>query len=807
MKFHILCTVIGAALLCMSAARAQVGGIAPASPATSSAQSNWSEFERVVKGRYGAEQLDLACEAPFDSANPLAMAAELGMRRGATQAFDRLSTRLTGTPLAPAEQRRQENEWLRQTARHKVWLPVTAETLIGSQIHDTAIQQRQVVSDDVLSPRDAVRLSQIRDLTSRLVGALPGDQPYRFRVFVTSERASSLSAHMGGHVYVSEGLLRDRGLSEADLALRIAHEIAHVTKRHVLRDFQTKLVDAYAVGSQTERDLRALTDPSSAFGLVAQRFTLAQTLARTFDHNNELEADSCAVWLAARVLSPDSLKTAIDRFEAHQAAAGDRSADGSVHPRSELRAQVMRLQLQRVAGLGLPLNAASLAAPATAPAMVPVAATPAPAVVAPAAGSTADAALANQILAMAREVARLHLADPTRTQFPAPPATLGPATRNLAFPFGWRVQDGGGKFAALYDVHESVVRSFNRAVHGSDTVFRYRGAGAFPGGRPYGGFANDSKHWILVPFSGLDLMAEIATARPVTEGDSLVGLLLNQDLLEARGIFTIDDIAAIGVLYGAADLSGMHGADANLLDQFVLYHQHANASSKSRLLTLRQECSEVQETFARKDCLTRLRTEYEAYGRKIAAGRLLSFYGDAQTRWDDSRKRVEVENIRVRAGSGDHAGCMEGAICVRVGPYGPGGNNVICYHVDRMPANRISLPMPEAEARDLSRRAGDISNLRGVSFLYEVTEPIRLRSDYRMCTGKWSRDKIMAEGRARLAGELLWGPQRSEYARRTTAAPAAGAQRPSGPAPVPMLQPAPTGKGPERGNKVVIEPK
>lgn len=346
----------GAVLLALLLAGCSVlaqGTAQDSSVPRASAQVNWKEFDRLVKGRFGAQQIDVACESPFDSASPIGMAAEIVLRRTTRDAADQIAMRLGGKPLTPAAKRKEEDEWMRQTARHKVWLPVSAEELLGAQLHDAVVKGRQLVAEEDLSPREADRLAQIRTLLSRMVESLPRDQPFKFKVFVSTQRESTLAAHMGGYLYVSEGLLRDRSLEEADLALRIAHEVAHVTKRHVIRDFQTKLVDSLEVGKQTESELRLLADPLAAFGLVMRRLQLAQALARTFDHHNELEADSCAVWLMSRVSTPEAMRSAIDRFASQDPGQGAdaRSADGSIHPRNDLRAQVMRMQFQRALAL------------------------------------------------------------------------------------------------------------------------------------------------------------------------------------------------------------------------------------------------------------------------------------------------------------------------------------------------------------------------------------------------------------------------------------------------------------------------
>lgn len=118
--------------------------------------------------------------------------------------------------------------------------------------------------------------------------------------------------------------------------------------------------------------------------------------------------------------------------------------------------------------------------------------------------SSNDQQLGNEIINDAREIKNLWLSAGGKASFPRPDPALGPATGNRDFPFGWQVHDRGGRYLALYDVHESVVRAFNRAIHGKDVVFPFGGANAFDDRRPYGGYAEDSKYWIVVPFAWLE---------------------------------------------------------------------------------------------------------------------------------------------------------------------------------------------------------------------------------------------------------------------------------------------------------------
>lgn len=324
-----------------------------------------TDFETKVSQRFGAERVDLSCAQSFDSASPVGLAMELGMRIGAHRLLQQLSSMLKQPPPTSPQQSADEIASLRHSARYKVWLPVEAEALIGEQLNQRLGVEGNLLPEDQLNARERNRLAEIRGLVEHLVAALPPDQPYRIRVVPTRQSESSMAVQMGGLLYVSEGLLRDRQLTRDDLVLRTAHEISHLTKRHVLRDFQTKAVDSYAVAQGAGKDLALLTQPDAMLKLVLQRFTLAQTLARKFDHFNEFEADSCGVLLMKRAGGFD-IATAIRRFEERQRGKAATMADMATHPPEELRVRLMQWQLaQPVAPVVAATSAVLAAEPAS----------------------------------------------------------------------------------------------------------------------------------------------------------------------------------------------------------------------------------------------------------------------------------------------------------------------------------------------------------------------------------------------------------------------------------------------------------
>lgn len=157
-----------------------------------------------------------------------------------------------------------------------------------------------------------------RDVAARLLGAAPlmandgvqryvnqvgrwlasqterPDLPWQFGVL----EAPQLNAFAtpGGNVFVTRGLL-ERMKSEAELAGVLAHEIAHVLRKHHLKAIQK--------GAQTALAGEALQQAlANRGGANANREKLislgSEVLTRGLDKGDELEADRLGVAIAAR---------------------------------------------------------------------------------------------------------------------------------------------------------------------------------------------------------------------------------------------------------------------------------------------------------------------------------------------------------------------------------------------------------------------------------------------------------------------------------------------------------------------------
>jgi predicted Zn-dependent protease len=157
-----------------------------------------------------------------------------------------------------------------------------------------------------------------RDVAARLLGAAPlmpnegvqryvnhvgrwlasqterPDLPWRFGVLDAPQL--NAFATPGGNVFITRGLL-ERMKSEAELAGVLAHEIAHVLRKHHLKAIQKGAQTALAGEALTQALARrdgANPNREKLIALGSEVFT------RGLDKSDELEADRLGVAIAAR---------------------------------------------------------------------------------------------------------------------------------------------------------------------------------------------------------------------------------------------------------------------------------------------------------------------------------------------------------------------------------------------------------------------------------------------------------------------------------------------------------------------------
>ncbi len=202
--------------------------------------------------------------------------------------------------------------------------------------------------------------------TQRYVGqvgqwiALQGERPaLPWRFALVESPAINAFATPGGIVLVTRGLY-ELLQSEDELAAVLAHEIAHVQRRHHYTVVRNQRLMQRASDELARRQQKAGGDARTGalVGTVAARAALV--VARGLDSGAEHQADRDAMVLAARAgYDSSALLTVLERIEAAPAQGADTSLLTATHPSPAARREALGLAVTpALEALALPSPAA-----------------------------------------------------------------------------------------------------------------------------------------------------------------------------------------------------------------------------------------------------------------------------------------------------------------------------------------------------------------------------------------------------------------------------------------------------------------
>ena len=316
------------------------------------------DFEAQRVHKLGSLNADFLCERLFDSADPVGMTMELARIVGPGVLIGKVPE--IGGKVTAEQKQMYAN--LRVMAKQKVWLPVSGERKIGEWM-DQKYRKESLVVDPAGLPRTLrPRYELAKSLLDGIVATLPSDNPYAFTLAVTQADESNASVGPGGFVYVTTGMLQDKTLDRNDIALRLSHEVAHMTRRHALKEVQVKVVDSLEISKSVKPLLDFAQDPVRVMETLFGTMKATELMFQRFDQVQELEGDACGTYLLVRLNGIDA-KAAVKKFATARAGTGNKGWDAT-HPAPEERELVMNAQLDpavrtRVAQLrtGSPQNA------------------------------------------------------------------------------------------------------------------------------------------------------------------------------------------------------------------------------------------------------------------------------------------------------------------------------------------------------------------------------------------------------------------------------------------------------------------
>jgi predicted Zn-dependent protease len=181
-------------------------------------------------------------------------------------------------------------------------------TLSVDQEKQLGHRAQREVRQQLTMMRDRVVVKYIRDMGDRLVSAAD-PSPFEFRFYVVEDPAINAFALPAGAIYIHTGVIMEAA-DASELAGVIAHEIGHVTQRHVAKLYNRNRNTGWAVNAVTLVVAVLTGNPYIANAAQMGGVVAATAYTSEFGREAERESDAEAVETLIRAgYDPNGLVT------------------------------------------------------------------------------------------------------------------------------------------------------------------------------------------------------------------------------------------------------------------------------------------------------------------------------------------------------------------------------------------------------------------------------------------------------------------------------------------------------------------
>ena len=164
--------------------------------------------------------------------------------------------------------------------------------LIGDALMRQLRSQAPIINDPLLD-------EYIQDLGNRLV-AQADDVKFPFTFFLINSADINAFAFFGGHVGVHSGLIFN-AKNESELASVLAHEVSHVTQRHIARSIEERQKSSpLQIASMLGGILLAMASPEAGMAAISAGSAASQQASINYTRQNEKEADRIGIRILAQ---------------------------------------------------------------------------------------------------------------------------------------------------------------------------------------------------------------------------------------------------------------------------------------------------------------------------------------------------------------------------------------------------------------------------------------------------------------------------------------------------------------------------
>ena len=204
-----------------------------------------------------------------------------------------------------------------------------------------SLRRQSAVAED---PKAAEYLNR---LAARLA-ATPASGGFAFELFLVTDPTLNAFALPGGFIGVHSGLIM-AARSESELASVIAHEIGHITQRHIARMLaQQRQSTPAVIAAMLLAALAARSNPEAAVGMMTMAAGAQQQQMLAFSRDAEREADRVGLEsLRAADFDPTGMVDFFGRLQqANRLYEGNAPAYMRSHPLTSERIADMRARLR-----------------------------------------------------------------------------------------------------------------------------------------------------------------------------------------------------------------------------------------------------------------------------------------------------------------------------------------------------------------------------------------------------------------------------------------------------------------------------
>ncbi len=218
---------------------------------------------------------------------------------------------------------------------------VAAEIELGREVAARLLSRYGLFGDRALQEYVA--------LVGRSVAMHAGRGELDYHFAVLDDASVNAFATPGGYIFITRGAL-DLIEDEAELAAVLAHEVAHVTERHIVHELGVRADEGGAVSGMA-RVIGSAGDSIQAAFATAIDQAVALLLEDGLEEQDELEADEIGtLLLAATGYDPGALRRYLARVAEQREAAEVQEGLAGTHPPFDVRLQTLDRVLEN-AGL------------------------------------------------------------------------------------------------------------------------------------------------------------------------------------------------------------------------------------------------------------------------------------------------------------------------------------------------------------------------------------------------------------------------------------------------------------------------